>query len=59
MVAQGKVILMNFGMNTVVCVAYQFRKTRGRGRGFMGPVVIGMRCSELVDMSYSCFSITI
>ena len=39
MVAQGKVIWMNFGTNSVVCIAYQFRKTRGRGRGFMGPVV--------------------
>ena len=39
MVAQGKVIWMNFGMNSVVYVAYHFQKTQGRGRGFMAPVV--------------------
>ena len=37
MVAQGKVIWMNFGTNSVFSVAYQFWKTQGRG--FMGPVI--------------------
>ena len=30
---------MNFGTKSVVCFAYQFRKTRGIERGFMGPIV--------------------
>ena len=29
---------MNFRTNSVVCVAYQFQKTQGRGRGFIAPV---------------------
>ena len=47
MVAQGKVIWMNFGTNSVVCIAYQFWKTQGRGRSFMGPVV--QRPSRAID----------